>query len=205
MCFPTGGGANKMAKQQRADELARQARISNGMAQIDTTFAGFNDDFYNGRRQAYENYATPQLERQYGKTKNDLIYALARSGLGQSKAGFDKNADLTDEFDQNRIGITNKGINEANSARSNVENVRSGLVSQLNATGDDSAAATAAVRQAENLNAPTGFSPLAEMFANFASSVANIGSNARNNYSGFFGGGPRFSATGGPGSARVVG
>lgn len=204
MCFPSGGGAGKLAKQQRDDELARQARIASGMRDINTTFAGFDDGFFNRRRQAYENYAVPQLDRQYGDVKNNLIFALARSALGQSSAGFDKTADLNAEFDKNRIDITNRGLAEANTARSNVENVRSGLVSQLNATGDNSAAATAAVRQAENLNQPSGFSPLGQLFADFAGTVANIGSNSRNGFSGFFGGG-RVAPVGGPGSARIVG
>ena len=205
MCFPTGGGANKLAKQQRADELARQGRINTGMGEIDNIFSGFNSNFYDRRRQAYENYATPQLDRQYGRTKDDLVFALARSGLGQSKAGFDKNADLTDEFDQNRINITNRGLTEANNLRSNVENIRGGLVSQLNATGDNAAAAQAAIRQAEGLNQPTGFSPLGQLFADFSGQIAQIGSNSRNGFSGFFGGGARPSPVGGPGSARIVG
>lgn len=205
MCFPSGGGANKLAKEQRADEVARQNRIKSGMGRIDEIFGGFNQDFYDGRAKAYEAYAMPQVDRAYGRTKDDLVYALARSGLLDSSAGQAKNAELGEEFDQNRVDVANRGLETANRARSDVENVRSGLVSQLNATGDDQAAAQGAIRQAQNLNEPQGFSPLGQLFASFAGSLSNIGSNSRNGYSGFFGRGPSFSTAGGTGSARVVG
>ncbi|API60530.1 hypothetical protein BSL82_15605 [Tardibacter chloracetimidivorans] len=274
MCFGGGGSkaANRIAKEQRADEVARQARIKDGMAKINAIFdgssrginpvteydpsktfynedgtpfepgaanggnfislpfgggfylggipqiaaktgklfsgvertGGFDDAFYDKRRQAYEDYALPQLDQSYDRSKDELIYALDRSGILQSGAAQKKNAELSDEFDKHRLDIANKGLEVANDTRANVENVRSNLVTQLQATGDDQAAAQAAVRQAQNLNQPAGFSPLGQLFAGFADSVSRIGSNARNDYSGFIGGGRSLFSNGG-GSARVVG
>lgn len=276
MCFG-GGGDSKIAKQQRADEVARQNRIKAGMASIANIFdgqaaginpataydpnqtyylddgsvynpnaggaggfnglirafagrmtgvapgvdpselirqgklftgvnraGGFNDDYYAGRRKAYEDYALPQLDTQYDRTKRDLIFALDRSGLRQSSAGAGKNAELSDEFDQSRLDIANKGFDVENQARANVENIRSSLVSQLNATGDDQAAAAAAVRNADALNRPEGFSPLGQVFLNFSDALSRIGSNARNDYSGLSGSKPLLFSSGG-GSARTVG
>lgn len=276
MCFGGGGGDSKIAKQQRADEVARQNRIKAGMASIAGIFdgkaaginpataydpsqtyyledgsaynpasggggfdgmlrmfagrmagvapgmdpnelirqgklftgvkrtGGFNDDYYAGRREAYEDYALPQLDRQYGNAKRDLIFALDRSGLLRSSAGAGKNAELSDEFDQSRLDVANKGFDVENQARANVENIRSSLVSQLNATGDDQAAAAAAIRNADTLNRPEGFSPLGQVFLNFSDTLSRIGSNARNDYSGIAGGKPLLFSSGG-GSARTVG
>ena len=184
MCFGGDGGAGEIAQQQRADEYARQARIAAGMQKINDTFSAFGDDYYNKRAQDYTDYATPQLDRQYGLAKDNMIYALDRSGILQSSAAQKKNAELSNDFDQSRIDIAGKAQDTANTARSNVETTRGTLVNQLNATGDDSAAAAAAVRQATALNQPTGFSPLGQLFANFTSGLASIGSNASNSYSG---------------------
>jgi hypothetical protein len=200
MCF--GGKKDHSAEIARADEQARQARIASGMSNIDSVFGQFNDDFYNGRAKAYTDYATPQVDRQYKSQKDSLVYALARTGLLDSSAGQNKNADLSNEFDQNRINIANKALDTANQARSDVENTRSGLTSVLNATGDSSAAAASALREAQNLNMPQGFSPLGQLFSDFSGTVAQIGSNAKNDYSGFSGGGNLFNA--GSGSSRVV-
>lgn len=208
MCFGGDGGAGDIAKSQRADELARQARIASGMARINSIFddpnTGFNDAYYDRIRQGYVDYAMPQLEKSFGRARDQLIYALDRSGLLSSSAAIDKNAELGQEFDQNRIDITNKGFDVAKNARQNVEQARGSIVSQLNATGDDQAAANAAIRQSQALSMPQGYSPLGQLFLNFTSGLSQIGSNARNDYSGLArgSGGGLFVNSG---SGRVVG
>lgn len=191
MCFGGDGGAGDIAKAQRSDELARQARIKSGMARINSIFddprTGFNSAFYDKIRQGYLDYALPQVDKAYGTAKNSMIYALDRSGLLGSSAAIDKNAELSREFDQNRIDIQNKGFDVANNARRNVEDARSSIVAQLNATGDSQAAANAAMRQSQALNAPQGYSPLGQLFVNFTNTLSQIGSNARNDYAGFSG------------------
>jgi hypothetical protein len=208
MCFGGDGGAGDIARQQRADEVARQERIKAGMARINSIFdaqGGFDDAYFAKQGKAYMDYATPQLERSYKRAKDNMIYALSRSGILQSSAAIDKNSELTGEFDQSRLDIANTAQNKSNEARQNVEGVRANIVNQLNATGDDAAAADAALRQARNLNMPqTNFSPLSNLFVNFTQGLSAIGSNARNNYGGFFGGG-RGLFSNNAGSARVVG
>jgi hypothetical protein len=203
MCIPSGSGAKKQAAQQRADEEARKARIAAGMASIDQTFGKFDHNFYGGRAKEYIDYATPQFERQLRDTRDNLIFALSRTGNLRSSAAIDKNADLNYEADVARTGIANDGLNKANELRNQVENARGNVVAQLNATGDSSAASDAAIRNATNLSTPVGYSPLGNLFASFAQSAAAIGSNAGNGYSGFVGGGAQsFSPS--KGSSTVV-
>lgn len=207
MCLGGGGGAaEKIAKQQRADEVARQNAIKQGMGQISSTFGAFNDGFYKKRADDYLAYAMPDINRQASDNRENLIYALARTGNLDSSAAIDKNAELTEEANKARIGAANEGINQSNNLRNQVEQTRGNVVAELNATGDASAASASALRAVQNLNQPAGFSPLGSLFLNFADSVARIGSRAGNGYSGFAGGGsgtPLFST--GAGSARVVG
>ena len=206
MCFGGGGGAaDDIAEEQREEEKARQRRIKRGMKKIDTTFKAFNDAFYKKRGDDYEAYAMPDVDRQQEDQHKNLIYALARTGNLDSSAAIDKHADLIAEGNKVRIGVTNEGLNQSNQLRNQVENTRSNIVAELNATGDDTAASNSALRQIQHLNQPAGFSPLGNLFLNFANSVAAIGSRAQNGYSGFVGGGasPLFSSGGG--SQRVVG
>lgn len=208
MCFGGGGGADKIAKQQRADEIARQNRIKAGMGQIANVFGKFNDDFYNKRSSDYDAYAMPEVERQQDLQRKNLVYALARTGNLDSSAAIDKAAELGEEGNKQRVAVANEGINQANNLRGQVENTRGNIVAELNATGDDSAASASALRAVQNLNQPAGFSPLGDLFLNFANSVASIGSRAGNGYSGFMGGlpplfGPGYSKS--AGSSRVVG
>jgi hypothetical protein len=188
MCFFGGDkSAERAAQQQRADEDARKARIQLGMANIDKAFSGFNDGFYKKRAQAYVDYATPTVDRQAGQAHDNLIYALSRTGNLDSSAAIKQDALLNDEVNAQRIGIANEGLNQANSARSSVENTRGNVVAELNATGDSSASTAAALRASQNLAQPQGFSPLGNLFASFANGISQIGANAGNNYGGFSG------------------
>jgi hypothetical protein len=205
MCFGGGGGsADTIARQQRADEVARQQRITAGMGQIANIFAPFNDDFYNKRAADYQAYAMPDEQRQEDLQRKNLIFALARTGNLDSSAATDKAAELAAEGNKQKIAIANEGLNQANALRGNVENTRGNVVAELNATGDAEAASNSALRQSQSLNQPAGFSPLGNLFLNFADSVSQIGSRAGNGYGGFTGAGavPLFSTGGG--SQRVV-
>lgn len=206
MCFSMGGGAaKKQAQQARADEDARKARIAAGMGQIDQTFSRFDQGFFDKRASDYVDYATPQLERQLKQTRDNLIFALSRTGNLKSSAAIDKNADLNYEADVARAGVANEGQNQANSLRNQVENARSGVTAELNATGDSSAAAAAALRNAANLSVPQGYSPLGNLFASFAQAAAAIGSNANNGFSGFAGSRSSPGYGSGRGSMSIVG
>lgn len=205
MCFGDGG-AGAMARQQRADEVARQARVNAGMASIDSAFSKFDDNYYAGRAQAYGDYALPQLERQATDAHRALIFALSRHSNLDSSAAIDQNRRLNLDENQARIDVANQGENVANQARTDVENTRSGVVSQLNATGDDSAASAAALRDTQRLDMPQGFSPLGNLFANALATAGTISSNPSNGYSGLL---PAFMTAGGgagssKGSSRIV-
>lgn len=183
MCF--GGGGDGGAGEAREEERQRQERIRQGMASIDEVFnTQFTPEFFGRSRQAYLDYATPQLDRQYGRQKESLIYALSRAGLLKSSAGNRQNADLAADFDKARVDIASNALNAENRARSDVENARTSLVSSLQLSSDNQAAASGAVRQAANLNIPQGFSPLGNLFVDAANTIATIGSNERNDFSG---------------------
>ena len=206
MCFPKDKTASRMAAQQREDEISRQSRIQSGMSEIDRIFGGsFTPEFYAKQRQAYMDYATPQLDREYGQTKDDLIYALSRSGLLDSSAGQAENANLSRAYDRNRIDSAGKAMDVENTARAGAEGARSNLVATLNATGDDANAAATALRQSQNLSMPQGYSPLAGLFSDVSGAISRIGSNARNDYSGLARSIGGLFKTGGRGAQTVVG
>ena len=167
MCFGGGGGASeRYANEQRAAEQQRQARIRSGMSAIDSQFAGFDDNFYNDRSQAYLDFALPQVEQQYQKANRGLVYALARQGIGQSSEGNTRFGDLL----QNQMLANQQAVDKSrqveSEARKSVEDTRSGLIADLYATADPAAAAKNATARAAYLATPQGFSPIGQLFAN---------------------------------------
>ena len=168
-----GGGGDGGAGQARADEAARQARIKEGSANIDKSFGGFNDAFYNQRAKAYTDYANPQLADQYARTQQNLTYNLARQGLTASSEAARNAGELQRQYNDNRAQIAARGIDTANEARGQVEQNRSELLAQLNATSDPAAAAASAVNRAGILSQQSSFSPLGQLFANTTGLLGN--------------------------------
>ena len=181
MCFTSSGpDYGGMARQ---DENMRQARIKQGMGQIDQTFGQFNKDFYDKRAKAFEATAMPQLNDQLAKTKEQLQYNLARSGLTDSSVRSANEGELQRQMDVNKADVAAKGLDYANLARQQVEQNRADLIHQLNATGDATAAAQGALSRAAIASAQPSVSPLGMMFQNttgLLGSASQVGAYDRN-------------------------
>lgn len=158
------GGGDGGAGQARADEQARQARIRQGMTNIDKSFQGFDDNFFKSRAKAYTDYANPQLNAQYSKQGDNLAYNLARSGLTASSEAARNAGELQRQYNLAQSTIAGEGINTANRARQDVEQNRAELIGQLNMTADARAAASNSLNRASVLTAEQGFSPIGNLF-----------------------------------------
>lgn len=159
------GASSNEAAIARQEENARQARIRAGTASIDEMFAQFDDDFYEGRRQAYVDFARPQLEEQANEARENLIFALARNGTLNGTARIGQTADLDRQYNENLQDIESRGLDFASEARNNVEGARADLVSALQVTGDNVGASNAALSRAKSLATPEPYSPLGQLFA----------------------------------------
>lgn len=159
-----GGNNSDGSEYARQQDTERQQRINEGKAAIDQTFAGFDDSFYNKRAAAYEDYAVPQMADQLHTTRNSLAAQLARRGLMKSGAAISSNASL-DKFAQGKTQeIADTAQNEANNLRSQVEDSRSNVTSQLIASGDPSLASTGALAAAKSVQTNPSFKPLGNLF-----------------------------------------
>jgi hypothetical protein len=150
----------------RADEEARQARIKEGMGKIDSTFKQFGPDFYDRRKQAVMDSTMPQLNDQFQKTKEQLQFNLARSGLTDSSVRSANEAEAQRQMDVGKAAVAGQAQDYANQARQQVEQNRAELVGQLNATGDAQAAAQGALSRSAIAMAQPSVSPLGLMFQN---------------------------------------
>lgn len=176
---PSDGGAAEFAK------LASEGKLYGGTKQTQ----GFNDEFFQGRRQAYLDYATPQLEDQYGKAQKELTFALDRSGLLDSSVRGQKAGDLQKLYDTQKQQVADQALTQENEARTAVEDARSNLVATLNATGDAQGAANSAIARAGALSKPGTFNPLSNLFADFTSGLGTQAALERADYYGGSGAG----------------
>lgn len=143
---------------------------------------GFNNDFFTKRRQAYIDYATPQLNDQHTDAQKQLTFALTRSGLLDSSARGQKAAELQKKYDLTRQQIADQALASEGEARSAIEDARSNLITTLNATGDATGAANSAIARASALSQPAAYSPLSNLFADFTSGLGTQAALERANY-----------------------
>lgn len=178
-----GGGSNQAAQQAQIDEWKRQARIRQGTKRIDEIFNGqFNDSFFNGRRQAYIDYATPQLDQQFGDAKKELTYALARNGTLDSSIRGAKAAELQRLYDIQKQSVADQALASETETRNATEGARQDLIGMLNATGDSQTAVNSALARSTALSQAPAYSPLAAMFGDFTNTLGARAAAERANY-----------------------
>lgn len=163
MCGSSGPDYGGMA---RADEQARQARIKEGMGNIDTTFKQFDDSYFKRREDAYLADAKPKIADQLQQVNQNLSYNLARSGLTDSSEKARNVAEINKQTDAARVEARNKALESSQLARNSIESNRTDLIGQLNMTGDAQAAAQGALSRATIQNNQPTTSALGQLFAN---------------------------------------
>jgi hypothetical protein len=171
MCFG-GGGGDDYAKKAYQDEQARQARIRQGTARINSTFDGqFTPEYFNRLRQNFLDYALPQVQKQYGDASDQLKFAMSRGGLTDSSVNAQKRGKL-DELNALRAReVADQAQGYSTNARNSVEDARSGLISVLSATGDADQAARSAINRASALSQPPAYSPVSQLFGDFTAGL----------------------------------
>lgn len=164
--------SEEIARETRADEVARQGRIREGTARVESEFdKQFTPQFFDGRRDAYMAYATPQLNDQYGKAQEQLTYALARNGVLDSSVRTGQTADLGKEYDIQKIKVASDAQDQATAARNAVEGAKGDLLLQLQATADANGAAKGAIARSAALTAQPAFNPVAAGFEGFTNAL----------------------------------
>jgi len=168
-----------------AQDQFQSALSSGGLFSGTEQKGGFNEDFFNQRRQAFVDYATPQLSDQYADAQKQLTFALARGGNLDSSVRGQQTADLQKQYDLANQQIADQAISYEKDARNSVEDARSNLIATLNATGDVQGAVNSALARSTALSQPQAFSPLANLFADFTAGLGTQAAMERANaYSG---------------------
>ena len=176
-----GGGGEAAAA--RAEEQKRQAEIRKGTDRVNGIFdKQFNGGYFDGLRQNYVDYATPQLEKQYGDASKELTFALARGGNLDSSVRGDKSGELQQLYDLNKQQVADQALSYEGEARNATEDARSNLVATLNATGDAQGAASSAIARASALSKPAAYSPLTQLFSDFTAGLGTQAALERANY-----------------------
>jgi len=166
--------AAREAVDARDREEKRRADIELGQTNINTTFSQFDDPFFDARRTAYLDYATPQLDEQFTQAQDNLTFNLARGGNIRSQAAIDQIAKLAQRFQFQQADVLTEADRQRQGLRDTVENEKQRLFNQLDASADPAAAANSALTRTSFItDTPANFSPLGALFQSVALTGAN--------------------------------
>lgn len=162
------GGGTDYASVAQQQEALRQQRITKGTQAINKALSGFTPSFYQQRAQAYEDFALPQLAKQYETNRNQVGFNLANRGLLSGSAASKQWQNLAEDLGQAKQQIADTGIAQSQQLQQNVESQRQTLLNQLYQSADPANAASSAVNVAASYAQPSTFAPLSNMFGNLA-------------------------------------
>ncbi len=156
-------------KQGYANRMKKGAIFEKGP---DTSYTGFQPEFYNQIAKNYVNYAIPQLAQQYRTTQNAMDFGFANRGLSQSSVQRKGASDLNVELGKAEQGIADQGIAQAQDTQKAVEQARQNAINQLYVVGSPAQALQNSVFSAAQFQIPSSFAPLANAFGNIANQYA---------------------------------
>jgi hypothetical protein len=148
--------------------------------QWDTGGTAFDQKFYDNRKQAYLNNYMPQLGDQFKKARETMAYALARAGLTRSSVAADQYTDLdkTRQIQEGTLGAQAEA--DVTNLRGQVEDARTGLIHDLNASADPAGTANTALARTQQIaGTPVSYSPLGDIFSGVASGIGNFVTGVR--------------------------
>ena len=165
MCFG-GSDSNKLLQEQQEQ---REKLITQGLGQINKSFAGFDQPFYNRLQGSFLANALPQAEEQYRQTRSQLGYNLAGQGLLNSSSAVNLGASLERQKAQQVSNVANQSTQAVQELQRQIQGNKSNIISQLELSADPTAAAQQATASASGFAAPNILQPLGNLFQNWSS------------------------------------
>lgn len=176
--------ARAEAERTRAEEVARQDRIAQGMQAIRAVFDGgampsapgqtFTgvEPLLDQRETAMRDFFLPQLDDKRARAMEQLTFALSRAGLLTSSVAGQKQADLGDQYSLEKAGVLSRVAADRAGTRTALNQQRSSIEAGLRSSGDVSSATNQA------LSTTSGFAvdqpelnPLGDVFYGIASGI----------------------------------
>jgi hypothetical protein len=135
------------------------------------TTGGFDDAFYNKYKQSILDYYMPQVDKQYGQSKDELTYRLARSGILDSSQANTDVANLADQYNINKANVYNQADTATGDLKSQVAAERQKATNQLYSTEDPEVAANTALSSVRDISLKQpDLSPIGAIF-----DIASVG------------------------------
>lgn len=169
-----GGESDNSGEIARRQQKENELRIEKGTLKIDNAFAGYDDEFYAGKKKDYLDYYKPQADDQYHNAQKSTFASLFDSGLNDSSYGQKATKAVGQQYRDYLTQLSESASGHITGIKSNVLSEQNNLISQLQGGSGTIANAGAIATNAMANNPAAQFSPLGELFSQGAQMGANV-------------------------------
>lgn len=122
--------AQQQAARQATWDVGRGQRASYATNSIDNAFSQFTPDYFKNYKDAYYGQADSELQRQFGLSKKDMTFGLARAGQLAGTNAADQEGKLAETLGRAETDQMNKASDAANTLQTNLATAKNSLTSQ---------------------------------------------------------------------------
>ena len=158
--------AEKERQRIRDEQATRERLTTEGRTKVSDAFGStFDSDFYTGQSKAYTDLAEGELADKYGDAAKQLLFAMTRSGLGQSSARNLRQAKLTGAHTKAGEDIQDTALRREAQLKGQVAERKAALMGQAESMQDPTYMGNTAASQAAMLAKPQTYGGIGDPFA----------------------------------------
>jgi hypothetical protein len=167
--------ADAQSKRQSDYDTGRAGLLAKGTQQISDAFARFSPDYFNQYNTDYMKKATDDINYQKDLANKQLLFGLARQGLGSSQAAVDQQGLLEEDAGRATAAQTQNATDATNTLKTQVANTKQNLLGQVTSAESVAPPIAGVNDQAVNAGLDTTRQAISGVTNNAGDTIASLG------------------------------
>ena len=167
--------ADAQSQRQSTYDAGRADLLSQGTQQVNDAFARFSPDYFNQYTSDYMTKATDDINYQKDIANKQLLFGLARQGLGASQAAVDQKGLLEEDAGRATAAQTQNALDATNTLKTNVANTKQNLLGQVTAAESVAPPIAGVNDQSVNAGLDTTRQAISGVTSNAGDTIASLG------------------------------
>lgn len=167
--------ADAQSKRQSDYDTGRASLLAQGTQQISDAFGRFSPDYFNQYTNDYMTKATDDINYQKDIANKQLLFGLARQGLGSSQTAVDQKGLLEEDAGRATAAQTQNATDATNTLKTQVANTKQNLLGQVTSAESVAPPIAGVNDQAVNAGLDTTRQAISGVTNNAGDTIASLG------------------------------
>jgi hypothetical protein len=167
--------ADAQSARQNQYDTGRASLLAEGTQKINDAFGRFSPDYFNQYTSDYMNKATNDIDYQKNIANKQLLFGLARQGLGSSQAAVDQKGLLEEDAGRATAAQTQNALDATNTLKTQVANTKQNLLGQVTSAENVAPPIAGVNDQAVSSGLDTTRQAISGVTSNAGDTIASLG------------------------------